>query len=160
MKKKSGAFSALSISLVTIVTSFVGVGAWFLFEEKAEGSRADPKDAQMVALGQQVYEAHCASCHGDELQGQSNWRLELPEGGFPAPPHDESGHTWHHADGLLFDYTKRGGQALAGKNFQSNMPGFEGTLSDHEIWSVLAYIKSTWPAEIQNQQAKITAESR
>jgi mono/diheme cytochrome c family protein len=32
----------------------------------------------------------------------------------------------------------------APKNYESDMPGFAGKLSDEEIWAVLAYIKSHW----------------
>jgi mono/diheme cytochrome c family protein len=67
---------------------------------------------------------------------------------LPAPPHDETGHTWHHADSVLFDYTKLGGKAALaerGVDFASGMPGFGDQLSDPQIWNVLAYIKSTWP---------------
>lgn len=109
----------------------------------------DPNDAQRVAEGTRLYAAHCAACHGVELEGQANWREQLPEGGLPAPPHDETGHTWHHEDELLFDYTKLGGQQVVGPGFKSNMPGFADTLSDEQIWAILSFIKSTWPEREQ-----------
>ena len=108
-------------------------------------------DAQ-VALGRQVYAANCASCHGTNLEGQPNWQQDLPTGGRPAPPHDASGHTWHHNDQSLFTTVKQGGQATAPADYKSNMPAFGDTLSDEEIWAVLAFIKSTWPPEIQAAQ--------
>ena len=57
-------------------------------------------DADTIALGRQVYAANCASCHGAELEGQPDWGEPLPNGRYPAPPHDASGHTWHHPDAL------------------------------------------------------------
>ena len=36
------------------------------------------------------------------------------------------------------------------------MPAFGQTLSDAEIWAVLAFIKSRWPEEIRARQAEIT----
>jgi mono/diheme cytochrome c family protein len=113
---------------------------------------ADPDDPAMVALGEEIYAEHCASCHGVELEGQPNWQRLLPDGGLPAPPHDASGHTWHHADDLLFVITKFGGQALAPTGFKSNMPPFGDQLDDREIWAVLAFIKSRWPPEIRAVQ--------
>ena len=113
---------------------------------------SDPSYAQQVALGQQLYAANCASCHGVNLEGQPNWQQELPTGGRPAPPHDETGHTWHHDDQSLFTTVKRGGQATSPQGYQSNMPAFGHILSDTEIWAVLAFIKSTWPPEIQAAQ--------
>ncbi|MEO3427621.1 cytochrome c [Pelagibius sp. CAU 1746] len=109
----------------------------------------DPGDPDKVALGAQVYAANCASCHGANLEGQPNWRQRKADGRLPAPPHDVSGHTWHHPDAQLFALTKQGPAALAGGGYQSDMPGYAGTLSDAEIWAVLSYIKSRWPREVQ-----------
>lgn len=106
--------------------------------------RADPRDGQKVALGAKVYAQNCASCHGAELEGQPAWRRRLPNGRLPAPPHDESGHTWHHPDDVLFAITKHGVARYAPPGYQSDMPAFEGRLSDDEIWAVLAFIKSRW----------------
>ncbi len=107
--------------------------------------RASPRDAAKVALGAQVYGQHCAACHGAKLEGQPNWRTRLPNGRLPAPPHDESGHTWHHPDGVLFGITKRGlVPPYAPTEYQSDMPAFGGKLSDEEIWAALAYIKNHW----------------
>lgn len=109
-----------------------------------EDARADPRDAQKVALGERIYVQHCASCHGAKLEGQPDWRRRLPNGRMPAPPHDESGHTWHHPDDMLFGITKNGVAPYAPPGYQSDMPAFGGTLSDDEIWAVLAYLKSHW----------------
>ncbi|MBR9842070.1 MAG: cytochrome c [Rhodobacteraceae bacterium] len=105
-------------------------------------------NADSVARGAQVYEENCASCHGARLEGEENWRQPGADGRLPAPPHDPSGHTWHHSDMVLFRLTKFGPAALVGKGYESNMPGFDGILSDLEIAEVLAYIKSTWPQDI------------
>ena len=114
---------------------------------------ADAGNKRQVEMGQKIYVENCASCHGVNLEGQPNWRSQLPEGGLPAPPHDETGHTWHHSDKLNFKYTKKGGQKIAPPGFKSNMPGFEETLSDDQIWAVLAYIKSKWPEQIRRRHA-------
>ena len=107
--------------------------------------------------GARLYQENCASCHGANLEGQPNWRTPDENGVLPAPPHDETGHTWHHDNALLFDYTKGGGElALASRGvtgFKSGMPAFGDVLSDDEIWEVLAYIRSTWPARVQEAQS-------
>ncbi|HXF66461.1 MAG TPA: cytochrome c [Burkholderiales bacterium] len=122
---------------------------------------ADPGNPQQVARGETVYAQHCAACHGARLEGQPNWQERLPTGRMPAPPHDASGHTWHHPDSVLFGITKYG--LVPGKyappKYESDMPAFGGTLSDEEIWAVLAYIKSRWPDEIRRAQAEITREA-
>jgi mono/diheme cytochrome c family protein len=123
-------------------------------------SQANPDDPAQVARGKPVYERHCASCHGAKLEGQPNWQEKLPTGRMPAPPHDASGHTWHHPDAVLFGITKDG--LVAGKyappGYRSDMPGFGGILSDEEIWAVLAHIKSSWPPRIRKAQDEMTRE--
>lgn len=58
--------------------------------------------AATVALGKTFYAERCATCHGANLEGQRDWKSPLPSGRMPAPPHDASGHTWHHPDDVLF----------------------------------------------------------
>lgn len=111
----------------------------------------DPKDEAKVARGKSVYATACASCHGAELQGQANWRQRLPNGRMPAPPHDDSGHTWHHPDEVLFGITKEG--LVPGKygppGYVSDMPAFGGILNDADIAAALSYIQSRWSPEVR-----------
>lgn len=114
-------------------------------------------------LGRILYAEHCAACHGAELEGATDWQSLGPDGRLPAPPHDETGHTWHHGDAMLFDYTRRGGQAVLddlGVRFTSAMPAFGDLLSDAEIKAILAFIRSTWPDRMRDYQAARTAAER
>ncbi len=121
--------------------------------------KADPGNARQVALGRQVYDQHCAACHGADLQGETpDWRTRKESGALPAPPHDASGHTWHHPDRQLFEITKHGLAGIAPPGYVTDMPAFAGTLSDDEIWAVLAYIKSRWPAQERARQSAISRE--
>ena len=110
-----------------------------------------------IHTGQILYVTNCASCHGINLEGQPNWRSPNDDGILPAPPHDATGHTWHHDNALLFEYTKFGGQGALGTrgitDFNSGMPAFKDVISDEDIWNVLAYIRSTWPERNQKTQA-------
>ena len=133
---------------VLLLAAILLYGVW----GKRRIPTADATDVALVARGQQVYASNCASCHGAQLEGQPNWQQDLPTGGRPAPPHDATGHTWHHNDRSLFTTVKFGGQATAPPGVKSNMPALGGSLSDEEIWAVLAYIKSTWPPEVQAAQ--------
>jgi len=119
----------------------------------------DPDNPEVVALGKTVYDANCAECHGANLEGEPNWRVKKPDGTLPAPPHDETGHTWHHADDLLFDITKRGGAAVAPEGFKSGMPPFADVITDAEIWAVLSFIKSRWPAPVRKRQERMSERS-
>ena len=105
-----------------------------------------PVSAQSDLLtGERLYQENCASCHGANLEGQSEWRSRLPNGRLPAPPHDASGHTWHHPDRVLVDIVKRGTAAIVGNGYESDMPGYDGVLADDEITAIFDYIKNTWP---------------
>jgi len=143
--------------IVPAAAVVLGIGLYALFGPGGMLTDADPGNQSQVALGQGVYRDQCASCHGDKLQGQANWRTRNADGTLKAPPHDERGHTWHHSDKVLFDYTKLGGAGMAPPGFKSAMPGFGGNLKDDEIWAVLAYIKSRWPGEVLARQRQITA---
>lgn len=111
-----------------------------------------PSDPDVVALGQSIYSENCASCHGANLDGQPNWRSPGPDGRLPAPPHDATGHTWHHDGDTLFRLTKYGTGALIGDpDYASNMPIYEGVLTDDEIIAVLSYIKSKWPQDVRER---------
>ena len=115
----------------------------------------DPTWQAEVKRGAEIYARHCPSCHGASLEGQPNWKKRLPDGSFPAPPLDETGHAWHHPDSVLFATIKLGGGATAPPDFPSKMPAFSGVFSDDEIRAVLAFIKSRWPPEIRRLQAEI-----
>ena len=104
--------------------------------------------------GKRIYEEHCASCHGRQLEGADDWDLQREDLTFPPPPHDRTGHTWHHSDRFLADYIKHGGRHLDTTDVRTTMPGFAGTLTDAEIVAVIAYIKSHWPKEIRDGQAR------
>ena len=119
-----------------------------------EPAKADPDNPILVARGKIVYDQHCASCHGATLEGQPNWRKRLPNSRMPAPPHDATGHTWHHSDKQLFDMTKIGPAGLV-PGYQSDMPGFKDTLADADIWAVLSFIESTWPPDIRERQKRM-----
>jgi len=111
-----------------------------------------PDDPAVLAQGERIYMSHCAACHGQNLEGQPNWKERRPDGRLPAPPHDETGHTWHHPDEQLVRMTRLGIARVAGiPGYESDMPAFEGVLTDGEIVAVLSWIKSRWPAAVRVQ---------
>mgnify|MGYP001210271362 CR=1 FL=1 len=116
-------------------------------------------DLQQVARGAEIYALHCAECHGANLEGEADWKLQNPDGSFRAPPHDASGHTWHHSDVQLIDAVRRGGARLSPDvGGTSAMPAYDDTLTDEEIAAVLDYIKSTWPEDIRRYQWERTTQ--
>ena len=138
-----------------VVAATAAIASVLLAEQVARAS-------DDLAQGAALYAEHCASCHGAELEGAPDWRRRGADGLYPAPPHDETGHTWHHGDRLLFDYTKLGGEATLAmrgvSDFESGMPGFGHLLTDDQIRDVLAFIKSTWPELMRNHQEDMTRQ--
>lgn len=118
---------------------------------KQVGVKLQADKPEIIAQGKAVYLRDCAACHGANLEGQQDWKIRSPQGLLPAPPHDASGHTWHHPDQMLFDMTKYGVQKFAGADYESDMPAYADTLTDTEIIAVLSYIKSRWPDNIKKR---------
>lgn len=150
--------------MILAIAAFSVVGGYFAYDYVVENGAEKPfilkpDESSIVSAGRIVYMDNCASCHGENLEGQPNWRQRTPSGRLPAPPHDETGHTWHHADKALFDLTKFGPQFVAGPDYQSDMPAFDGILSDDEIVATLSYIKSTWNTRERETQDEITRRS-
>ncbi|HEX9370949.1 MAG TPA: c-type cytochrome [Roseiflexaceae bacterium] len=120
----------------------------------AGANGADPTNSAQVALGRDVYATRCATCHGANLEGAPGWPQRQPNGTMPASPLDRRGQAWQHDDQWIFTTIKEGGQATAPAGYVSSMPALGGGMSDDQIWAVIAYVKSTWPADIQAAQPR------
>ena len=140
------------IIIVVFVVALVGVNV--MASRTTSTATSELASSDPVAAGQALYARNCAVCHGINLEGQANWQTALPNGSYPAPPHDASGHTWHHSDEYLIAVTLYGGAAVTGTPTNA-MPAYQGILSETDVKAILAYIKSTWPEEIRAQQATL-----
>lgn len=108
-----------------------------------------------IELGKALYYTHCASCHGDNLQGQPKWKTSLDEDGHNyAPPLNGTGHTWHHSEEQLYNII-RYGLKFYNENYDGKMQGND-KLSDEDVWSILEYVKSVWPESIQKKYKTMT----
>lgn len=126
-----------------------------MFSAGSETGQQLPRlDREQIKEGQALYAVHCASCHGLNLEGETDWKQQNEDGSFRSPPHTADGHTWHHADSVLLEAIRQGGARFEGRNVggTSGMPAFTGTLTEEEMLAVLTFIKSTWPAELRAVQ--------
>ena len=150
MRGKASFFGAVAVSALALAAGFIIWGS-------SESSSSEESKSSDPEAGRVLYAEFCASCHGENLEGEADWRTPNEDGVMPAPPHDATGHTWHHGDKLLFEYTKLGGQIALEKmgvtGVKSGMPGFQDQLSDREIWDILSFIKSTWSDRVRDIQA-------
>ncbi len=110
-------------------------------------------DAQDIANGRQVYEQYCAACHGAQGEGAANWKKRDNKGEMPAPPHNETGHTWRHSDDRLFGIIANGQRHPFNKTDRLTMPAFGTRLTDQEIRAVINYLKTLWTDEQRKFQA-------
>lgn len=140
-----------ALLFLAIVLAASGVWVW-----RSGGDLSVAQQAERVAIGQRRYNENCASCHGANLEGQPDWKTPDADGRLRAPPHDASGHTWHHSDEQLFAITKFGTAAVVGNGYESDMIGFGDNLGDDDIRAVLDYIKSTWPEREAAHQRKVS----
>ena len=150
--RRTALISACVIGAMSMVITAVRAN------EGTDGVRTDlqAEDLAVVLAGEKIYQTQCAACHGDQMQGQPDWRSRDESGMLPAPPHDKSGHTWHHADDLLFEITKYGpGVVIGDSSYQSKMPAYKEVLTDQDIVAVLSYIKHSWPDEERSWQNEV-----
>lgn len=106
----------------------------------------------LIAQGEPLYQQYCAACHGTDLAGAPDWKKPLPDGALPPPPHDDTGHTWHHPDFLLLQIMAEGGKSL----YDGVMPGFATQLTQAEMHAILEFLKSHWSKDAREYQWWVT----
>ncbi len=108
-------------------------------------------DAARLEEGEALYGQYCASCHGADLSGDPEWKTPNADGSYRPPPHDSSGHTWHHSDRLLMTITRDGSDFP-----ESRMPPFGDTLTDEQITAIFEFIKASWEPQERDAQWRVT----
>lgn len=104
-----------------------------------EGPPTPQLDPAQVRAGDVLYRRHCADCH--------------ETGRLGAPPHDSTGHSWHHPDGLLYRIVAEGAEAYAVPGAPSGqMPAYVDRLAPADIEAVITYLKSRWNDEQRSWQ--------
>ena len=157
MKKYSITALLCAMVLGGLAITFIGP-----FKQTTASNGVPP--AIDLARGAALYAENCAACHGANLEGEAEWRSPDADGILPAPPHDDSGHTWHHTDELLFTYVWLGGEETQRRmgisDPKSAMPGFRDSLTEADVVHVLNFIKSRWSERSRTYQQKITRQSQ
>lgn len=145
-------FGHLCVALGVYIAGLLAYAA--LRPPKADHIDAD--NPRLVAWGKIVYADHCAACHGTKLEGQPGWRRPGLDGRLPAPPHDESGHTWHHDDRYLIHVVLDGIVAGVDRppDYQGNMPAFGAVLTRQETVAALSFIKNSWSFDYREWQGR------
>ncbi len=115
-------------------------------------------DSSAVLRGKQIYQLHCAMCHGGNAEGAVNWKVPDENLNYPPPPHDDTGHSWHHPDRVIYEAIREGLRDSLRPDQPVRMQSFGEKLSDAEIRAVLTYFKSLWSREHREFQYLRTTE--
>lgn len=92
-----------------------------------------------IAQGERMFNVYCAACHGAEGRGGAEVMRNDPTKGInrypvPAPMLSGVGNvTSMRTDGYIY-LTIRNGAAV--------MPGYSQAMYDHEMWSIVSYIRT------------------
>jgi mono/diheme cytochrome c family protein len=94
---------------------------------------------ESLGAGKQAYDANCAACHGNLAQGAAKAGISISiiaEQGGKQPP-ELTDAQWDHGstDGEIYTVIKKGVPP-------SMMAGWEGRLSDTEMWSIVNYLRA------------------
>ena len=147
---------------------------WWIVLSLGLAACASPKPAQvatplpplptpnsaLIQEGKQIYQINCAACHGANSEGAPNWATPEADGLFPAPPHDDTGHTWHHSDRVLDETIANGMGDPLKSGSPLRMPAFGDKLSDEEIRASIEYFKSLWSEEHRRWQWEVNQEDQ
>lgn len=105
-------------------------------EQQNESSLDTGASDSWEALGRQVYENNCASCH--QASGSGLAGLFPPLVGNPAVLDDDP---WDHVSAIVSGVQ---GKVIDGISYPSPMPPFGKVLSDEEIAAVINHERSSW----------------
>ena len=132
-----------------LLASLLALAAAIAGGSRLDGQNANGAAAQLrnpvastpesLAAGKRAYDVNCAACHGNRAQGSEKAGVVISiiqEQGGKQPP-DLTDDTWDHgaSDGEIYTVIKKGVPPTM-------MAGWEGRISDAEIWSIVNYIRA------------------
>ncbi len=106
----------------------VSAHEWMAPKDAANTPNPISITSESVRQGKKLYLDNCAGCHGDNVQGMTG-----EEAGLEKSPPDLRKRLGNHTDGDFFWKIRHG---------RGEMPSFEDTLSDEEIWNIINFIKN------------------
>lgn len=140
-EKKEGAERPIpwrALGVILAVGVIANLLVWFWPREEQATQAFPTYPAEVVAQGEEIYRANCATCHGPAGQGD-------PVAGVPAL--NGSMHAWHHGDAQIAGFLRSG---------VGRMPAVGAGWSDQEITAVTAFVKQWWDAEQRAYQAQVS----
>jgi len=92
---------------------------------------------ESIAAGKKLYDAQCATCHGETGKGDGKMAAEVKE----PKPSDLTDASWKHGstDGEIFTLIRDGSKG-------TGMRGFAARMKPDDIWNVVNYLRTLGPA--------------
>ena len=119
----------IAVSLFAGISAWAGGRSWTVPERKARLANPFPATDQSIALGKEIYQHECLSCHGTLGKGDGPGAREFSE---PVP--DLSNPNMRtQSDGTLFWKTTVG---------RRPMPSYKNLLTDEQRWRVVQYMRT------------------
>ena len=106
---------------------------------EVQGKGPRQYDKNLLARGERVFQTHCATCHGSGGEGKPGWQKPGPDGLLLPPPLDNNGRAWRLTSSQMQQFIRQGSP-----HGRSNMPAWQGKLTDQEIDEVATWITSLW----------------
>ena len=132
---------SLAIATALAQDSSGGTNQWVAPARAAARKNPVAANETSIALGKNVYERHCLSCHGPKGKGDgpAAAHLEKPTGSLADPK------LWEQSDGALLWKITEG---------HTPMPTFKLVTSDEERWPLVNYVRTFAPKPATSNQPK------
>ncbi|MCA9839990.1 MAG: c-type cytochrome [Trueperaceae bacterium] len=130
------------LGLVIFVLLVAGALVYASWSNTRQSKVIDAGNSEQITLGQEIYNANCALCHGETGTGYAQETI-------PAPALNGSMHAWHHSDDQILALIRQGGNV---------MPAVGKDWSDEEVEAVWAYVKQWWTLQQRKAQAGTIGE--
>lgn len=121
------AYILIVLSCITSVSLSFAQDEWVVPQDQKQKLSPNKFSETMIKSGESIFSKNCIICHGTPGQGNYNAALK------PSPGDASDEKFQKNTDGELF-YKIKDGRAV--------MPSFKNALSNQEIWSVVAYVRS------------------
>ena len=127
MIRRNASWIGIAALVVIVIVAVVAFGNTSNDDDGASG--IPPQSSDLVAVGEPLYQANCASCHGADLRGTSTGPSHLSVVYEPN----------HHGDSA-FVLAARNGVRAHHWSF-GDMPPVPG-LSDEDLAAIVAYVRN------------------
>lgn len=140
------------IPIITTVVAIVIVVVGLLIQAGTIDMPGIPEEPGFMTVGQQLYQGHCANCHGSDGQGA----------GRHFPPLVGTHRVLHEEEELILIvlHGLRGPIEVDGQTYDALMPRTGHRFDDEEIAEILTYVRTSWGNDAEPVTADEVARVR